>query len=213
MRTFDLTVTNLTDRPEVGAVVANLRDVTERNALLEQLARQAVTDTLTGLANRAALHNTLRRALSPSATGTTATVLYCDLDGFKAVNDAHGHDVGDRLLCALSERLRTCVADPDLLARIGGDEFVVALVEPDPDGRAEHIAAAIVSACSEPVLVDDLEVNLSASVGIATAGTGEDVEGLLRRADQAMYRAKAAGWGNVRTDPRNQVGAVGAPSA
>ena len=206
-RMFDLTITDLVTQPDVASIVANLRDVSERNALLEQLARQAVTDTLTGLANRAALNNGLRRALAAAdGTNESVTVLYCDLDGFKTVNDEHGHDVGDELLSVVAARMRACVDPHDTLARIGGDEFVVVMAGADADDRVRPTADRIAAACARPVHLGALELALSTSIGVAASHGGGSIEDLLRRADQAMYLAKADGRNTVRFDAGHPVG-------
>ena len=205
-RMFDLTITDLVTQPDVANIVANLRDVSERNALLEQLARQAVTDTLTGLANRAALNNGLRRALAAAeGTDETVTALYCDLDGFKTVNDDHGHDVGDELLTVVAGRMRACIDPHDTLARIGGDEFVVVLAGSAAEERVRPTADRIVAACAQPVRIGELELALSTSIGVASSHGGGSIEDLLRRADQAMYLAKADGRNTVRFDASRQI--------
>ncbi|RZS89701.1 diguanylate cyclase (GGDEF)-like protein [Motilibacter rhizosphaerae] len=156
-------------------------DSLSRLALVSELEQLATVDGLTGLANGAALARALREA------GPGAAVLFIDLDGFKAVNDEHGHDAGDALLRAVAHRLRRSVRTGDLVARPGGDEFVVLL--PEADGpTAEGLAARVVTDLARPVSVGGSTVAVGASVGVAVGG-GD----LVRRADIAMYAAKRAG--------------------
>jgi diguanylate cyclase (GGDEF)-like protein/PAS domain S-box-containing protein len=200
---FDVTITDLLSSRAVGSIVVNLHDVTERDQLLAELSRQAVTDPLTGLVNRAGLYEALGTTLAKAApVRQHVDLLYCDLDGFKTVNDSYGHDVGDRLLLELAQRLRACVNSPDLLARLGGDEFVVVVAPGRPAEHTEQLTAAIIAACSTPATVAGRQIVVSASVGIATSKAGEPVEQLLHRADQAMYAAKSAGRASVSVDAR-----------
>jgi diguanylate cyclase (GGDEF)-like protein len=163
--------------------------VEERRAL----RAQAVADPLTGLANRRGL--AARFAEAAGAGGRVGLVL-ADLDGFKAVNDAHGHDVGDQLLLAAAGRLAAAAGPGELPARLGGDEFALLLpaLPADPAAaasRAAARAAAVAHALACPYAVDGLRLRVGASVGAAAALTGPaGLAGLLRAADQAMYRAK-----------------------
>jgi diguanylate cyclase (GGDEF)-like protein len=151
--------------------------------------QQALTDSLTGLANRRVLLDRLQHELvRGDRGGGPVTVLFMDLDGFKLVNDSLGHFVGDQLLVAVAERLRGCIRDNDLCARVGGDEFAVLLIgKSDPELVAERIIAAV----SHRFQIGANEVSISVSVGIVSGR--DDAETLLRHADVAMYRAKRAG--------------------
>ncbi|WP_372594972.1 diguanylate cyclase domain-containing protein [Actinotalea sp.] len=179
----------------VVAVLSSTRDVTEAKRAEADLLRQATHDSLTGLANRALLTDRLDHALKRMKRhpGRLA-VLFLDLDGFKAVNDQHGHAAGDQLLVEVARRLRQVTRDEDTVARFGGDEFVI-LCDPLPDGvRVEDIAARLVEAMTAPVTTDVGEVRLSASVGAATADDPRLTAAMvLRHADSAMYAAKARG--------------------
>jgi diguanylate cyclase (GGDEF)-like protein len=159
----------------------------------------AVTDPLTGLANRTLLLDRLEHRLARAdRDGTDATVLFLDLDRFKLVNDSLGHLIGDQLLIAVADRLRECLRDGDLCARLGGDEFAILL-----DGRsdAEVVAERIVRALEGRFEVDGHEVFVGVSVGIASGR--QPAETLLRDADVAMYQAKRAGTGRyARFEPR-----------
>jgi diguanylate cyclase (GGDEF)-like protein len=167
-------------------------------ALLSQTLRtaeeQATHDQLTGLANRRLFHTRWQQSLGEA--GGPTTLLYVDLDGFKPVNDTLGHEAGDSVLVEVAERLRQHVRAGDVVARLGGDEFAVIL--PWTDGAtADAIARRIVAALAEPFELDVRSVSIGASVGAVTAGPHSDPEVELRRADTAMYAAKAAGRGRI----------------
>ncbi|MGH8981490.1 MAG: EAL domain-containing protein [Acidimicrobiales bacterium] len=180
------------------------KDMTAQVEAERALEHQALHDPLTGLANRALLLDRLEQALHASARRETRpAVLFLDLDHFKAVNDASGHSAGDQLLVAVADRIQAVVRASDTVARLGGDEFVVLC-----DDRAEPLEDSLavakrVVACLEPeFVVGGREAFVSASIGVAPAGTGDNAEGLLSRADQAMYRAKKLGRGRIEVyDP------------
>ena len=175
------------------------QDITERRRaeqdlreLAAVLSERAVRDPLTGLANRSLLEERLRASLARDArTGDGTGVLFLDLDGFKAVNDEHGHEAGDALLRAVAGRLSAAVRPSDTVARLGGDEFVV-LVEAATEQSLEPLVARLRSAVAAPVEVSGVgRLAVSASIGTAWSGAGEDdPRTLLRRADVAMYRDK-----------------------
>ena len=160
------------------------------------LAEAAVTDPLTGLANRRMVLDAIVRATSLlERDGAPATVAFVDLDGFKAVNDALGHDVGDEVLVAVGHRLRAVVRAHELVARVGGDEFVLVL-----GSGAEETAMAIerlVAEVSRPVSTVAGEVVVGASVGLAPLAPGTSPDAVLRRADLAMYADKAIRRGSL----------------
>ncbi|MFI0896342.1 putative bifunctional diguanylate cyclase/phosphodiesterase [Streptomyces sp. NPDC020983] len=177
--------------------LALLDDVTERRRLLDRLRHQATHDALTGLPNRALFFERLDQALEESAGGGRRDigVCYLDLDGFKAVNDSLGHAVGDRLLVAVADRLRACVTSPDqLVARIGGDEFVAVYADPPGRRAVTDLAARILGALSTPVLLDDRQLPVHGSVGVVHGPVGgRGPADILRSADITMYRAKERG--------------------
>jgi diguanylate cyclase (GGDEF)-like protein/PAS domain S-box-containing protein len=177
---------------------SSLRDITDRKLLELALEQQALHDPLTGLANRELLQRNLAEATSGAQAGQLA-VLLLDLDGFKEVNDTFGHAVGDVVLQTIAERLRELTRASDTLARTGGDEFV--LLCPGVDEAAGvRVAERIVRAIGAPVLAGEVFVELGASVGVAHgAGESADSDRLLLDADRAMYAAKRAGRGCVRT--------------
>jgi diguanylate cyclase (GGDEF)-like protein len=156
--------------------------------------REAFRDLLTGLPNRALFLDRLEVALARAErTGNPASVLFCDLDGFKTVNDSLGLQAGDRLLILVAERLRACLRPSDTLARLGGDEFAVLLEELHEPEDSARAAQRMLDSLEAPFSLSGREIFVSASIGIA-AGTGEP-DTLLRDADLAMYRAKALGKG------------------
>jgi diguanylate cyclase (GGDEF)-like protein len=161
---------------------------------LEDALHEALHDSLTGLPNRSLFLDRMRHGLA-RADRAEATVgaLFCDLDGFKTVNDSLGHRTGDRLLQLVAERLAKCVRPADTIARLGGDEFGVLLEELPEPGDAARTAQRLLDALQAPFELRGREVYVSASIGIA-AGRG-DAETLLRDADLAMYRAKSRGKG------------------
>jgi diguanylate cyclase (GGDEF)-like protein len=167
-------------------------------ALLSETLRaaeqQATHDQLTGLANRRLFHARWQKSLG-EAGGPTA-LLYIDLDGFKPVNDTLGHEAGDSVLVEVAERLRRLVRAGDVVARLGGDEFAVILPWTD-SATATVVAERLVAELSEPFAVENRPVSIGASVGAVIAAPNADPEAELRRADTAMYAAKAAGRGRV----------------
>jgi two-component system, chemotaxis family, CheB/CheR fusion protein len=196
--TVQVTVSALRDDEgaRIGQVVCIL-DVTARKALETRMERAAWHDPLTGLPNRALLFDRLERALTASRrTGRLVATLFIDLDMFKDVNDAHGHDIGDQLLLQASERLMECVRESDTLARLGGDEFVAVLLDVDDVDQGHSTAVRMLDWLSTPFVIGDLILTVTASIGIATASSGRPREVLLA-ADSAMYEAKSAGRGRL----------------
>jgi diguanylate cyclase (GGDEF)-like protein/PAS domain S-box-containing protein len=170
---------------------AAAKDVTDRM----WLERQALRDPLTRLPNRLLLMDRTRQALARlHRGGGVVALLFIDLDRFKAVNDNFGHDVGDRLLIAVAERLAEMMRDSDTVARLGGDEFVILGDEIETDAEALTLAERVLQTLKEPFLVGPVEVSMPASVGVSVSHDPEtDPESMLRDADVAMYRAKGAG--------------------
>ena len=170
---------------------AAAKDVTDRM----WLERQALRDPLTRLPNRLLLMDRTRQALARiGRSGGVVALLFIDLDRFKAINDNFGHDVGDRLLIAVAERLAEMMRDSDTVARLGGDEFVILGEEFETEDEALLLAERVVQTLREPFHVGTVEVSMPASVGVSVTHDAEaDPENMLREADVAMYRAKDAG--------------------
>ncbi|MFC1405346.1 MULTISPECIES: bifunctional diguanylate cyclase/phosphodiesterase [Streptacidiphilus] len=183
-------------------LIFNCRDVSERVRLQAQLEHNAFHDALTDLPNRALFLNRGRTALNRMPAAEGVAVLFLDLDGFKAVNDTAGHQVGDELLVQAARRLQDTVRSGDTVARLGGDEFAVLLVGLDQEQAAE-VAERLRAALSAPYWIGSEELGVAASIGIAFAEPGITPARLLRNADLAMYRAKKNGKGRVAVyDPQ-----------
>ncbi len=181
--------------------VRELREEVEQRRRAEAEARYVAThDALTGIPNRHLLREALGRALSRARRrGTYASVLLLDLDNFKEVNDTYGHAAGDELLKEVARRLRSCVRECDMVARMGGDEFVLLLEDLAQAEEASLVAARVVESCKKPFLVAGENVHTPASIGIAMFPTDcGDGETLLKVADVAMYEAKTEGRGGFR---------------
>lgn len=176
---------------------AHVQDISERRAHEDRLRHRALHDPLTGLPNRTNFIERLTRALSAAARQSEAVaVVLVDLDGFKAVNDALGHDAGDRLLMAVGQRLAACLRSGDTAARIGGDEFALLVQHVRASRDAVAVAERVVAGLRAPVMIGTREVTISPSLGVALSGmTGTGQDELLRAADMALYRAKASGRG------------------
>lgn len=175
--------------------VALLTDITLIKAHEHQLEHIAHYDALTNLPNRVLLADRLTHGIMVSGRrGQSLAVAYLDLDGFKAINDTHGHGVGDRFLVKLAERLKTALREGDTLARIGGDEFVAVLLDLETQQDCDVILQRMLQAAAEPVDIDGLRLQVSASIGVTLyPQDGADADVLIRHADQAMYNAKQAG--------------------
>lgn len=192
--------TRPSDQPDqTGDVVAIVRDISERVAAEQRIAFLARHDPLTGLANRALLQERTEQALAAVARSGLAAVLCFDLDLFKSVNDTFGHAAGDALLRRVAERITGCVRPADTVARLGGDEFAVLQAGIERADDAGRLASRLLSVLAAPFELDGQIVPVSASLGIALAPTdGVDYPTLLRKADAALYRAKADGRGRWR---------------
>jgi diguanylate cyclase (GGDEF)-like protein len=194
-RIVEIAVSRLAD----GSCVALHEDVTDQREAQERISFMARHDLLTGLPNRGVLREELERGVAATCRGGTVALLCLDLDRFKPVNDTFGHGTGDALLKQVAERLRECVRETDIVARVGGDEFAV--VQRDavqPEGSAQ-LARQVIEVMTRPFDVDGHVVHIGTSVGIAVVpGDGVDSETLLRHGDLALYRAKSDGRGQMR---------------
>jgi diguanylate cyclase (GGDEF)-like protein/PAS domain S-box-containing protein len=175
--------------------VALFSDITSLKEHQLQLEHMAHNDMLTGLPNRVLLADRLRQAIILSQRRSRSlAVLYLDLDGFKVINDSHGHDVGDLLLVALAQSMKSALRDGDTFARLGGDEFVAVLVDLESSQDYEIALARLLLAAAQQTQVGDVMLKLSASIGVTLYPQDcVDADQLLRHADQAMYHAKQAG--------------------
>jgi diguanylate cyclase (GGDEF)-like protein/PAS domain S-box-containing protein len=175
--------------------VAVLRDITARKAEEDRYRALALTDPLTGLANRTLFQDRLGQALARSRrSGRPVALHLIDLDGFKAINDRFGHPTGDRVLQAFAERVRPVIRETDVLARLGGDEFALVQTELAHAGGAALLADRVLEALEEPLRIDGQRVAIRASLGVALhPEQGSTVEQLTEHADCALYRAKRRG--------------------
>jgi diguanylate cyclase (GGDEF)-like protein/PAS domain S-box-containing protein len=201
-REVETLLSDLSLDPEVGGVVLNTRDVSERKAFERELAHQAFHDSITGLANRALFRDRVEHALVRQLrVDRMVAVLFMDLDDFKTVNDSLGHAAGDLILADVGRRVGGCVRDADTAARLGGDEFAILLEDAD-HAQAAEIAERVLKSLEAPMHVEGKEVFVRASIGIAVGD--EDCKGaagteeLLRNADVAMYMAKSQGKGRYQ---------------
>lgn len=193
-RWVETVVTNLLAEPEIGGLVINSRDISDRKELEDQLVALALRDPLTGLGNRRLFVDRVAHALERQRrVPESVAVLLLDLDHFKFVNDTLGHAKGDALLMAVADRLQIVVRTGDTVARLGGDEFAVLLEAMTAADEADATAMRILQALDRPFLLDDREVFVRASIGIAWAAEGQTVDDLVTDADVAMYAAKSAG--------------------
>jgi diguanylate cyclase (GGDEF)-like protein/PAS domain S-box-containing protein len=194
-RTMELSAVNLMTNVAVSGIVLTLRDVTANRTLERQLSYRADHDSLTGLANRA---NFLTRVSDELHRGQLPTVLFLDLDDFKAINDGLGHSAGDVLLRAVADRLKIRFANSsNLVARLGGDEFGVMLLD-SSTAEASVLAQQAIGDLKDSIPVNDFQsVSVSGCIGIAVAEPKNTASDLMRHADLAMYRAKQLGKGQV----------------
>ena len=180
--------------------VAMVLDFSEHNQAAETIRFQAKHDELTGLPNRNLLSSKLAEAIEAARQANSqVAILFLDLDRFKEVNDTLGHELGDRLLKVVAERLRSCVKERDLVARFGGDEFVIVLRDFQTTQDVQAVAHRVLLEFRPPVQLDDWEIHARASIGAATyPQDGRSAGVLLRHADVALYRAKEHGRNTVR---------------
>jgi diguanylate cyclase (GGDEF)-like protein len=182
-----------------GGWVSTHADVTERRRAEAQISHMARHDTLTNLPNRVLFRHESRKALKRAQRGENVAILCLDLDYFKQVNDTLGHPVGDALLCAVADRLRSNVRDMDTVARLGGDEFAIIQVGVEQPTSATALAQRVIDSLGAPYDIEDHQIVIGASVGISIAPVdGNDPDQVLKNADMALYRAKADGRGRYR---------------
>ena len=187
VETAKLRIRNLIEREGLR------KDVAEKKTQLERLAHY---DPLTGLPNRALLADRMSQAMMQSQRrGQRLAMAFLDLDGFKAINDTHGHAAGDQLLVTLAQRMKEALREGDTLARLGGDEFVAVLLDLDELDDTTLILNRLLTAAAQPVLYGETMLQVSASLGVSFYPQAQmmDADQLMRQADQAMYQAKQAG--------------------
>ena len=186
----------------------SLRFALERSRAAQRLSHMAYYDQLTGLANRAMLRNRLSHAIASSQrSGLRFALAYVDLDSFKPINDSYGHDVGDEFLQEVGCRLTASVRPCDLVARLGGDEFALVIENLEGDDDIQTILQRLRDQLDRPVDIAGHELTMSASLGIAVyPNVATSTDTLLRRADEAMYRAKekaGTAWEIAGAEPRS----------
>ncbi len=177
------------------AILGVALDITEQNRMQRQLNYLAFYDSLTELPNRALFFDRLNQTLAyHKRSGSSFALMVLDLDGFKGVNDAYGHQVGDLLLVAVGRQLRNCIREADTVARMGGDEFTIILQDIHQSDNVILVANKILATLTEPLFLMGYTCRISASLGICIAPRdGSDMETLLSCADAAMYESKARG--------------------
>jgi diguanylate cyclase (GGDEF)-like protein/PAS domain S-box-containing protein len=190
-------VSSTTFRDRSGKLCASLiiRDITDRKRAEEHIEYLAYHDELTGIPNRAHFQRAFEHVISTNRhSGLSSALMVVDLDRFKNINDIIGHEAGDQLLKQIAARLRTCLRDSDVLARLGGDEFVILMHDAASIDSVSAVANKILEATSRPLIIDEQEFLITASIGISTSPhDGTDLQTLLRNSDVAMYRAKESG--------------------
>jgi diguanylate cyclase (GGDEF)-like protein len=188
------------DGEQVIGRVYSFSDITRLRRYQLELERIAYSDSLTGVANRVLLNDRIRHAIAQAKRKREPVgLVYLDMDGFKTVNDRYGHEAGDQLLIAVTERISQILRTSDTLARLGGDEFVIVLSDLHTRAETRPVIERLAQSLREPLLLSgNLSLQVSASFGVAFyPQDGDDAETLLRHADQAMYRAKQSGKNQV----------------
>lgn len=186
---------------EVSHYAAIFSDISAQQARADQLERIAHYDALTGLPNRVLLADRLRQAVASARRYRhRIVVFYVDLDGFKAVNDSHGHDAGDHLLVTVATRMQALLRESDTLARVGGDEFVGIMAQLTDEAECQQRFGDLLDAAAQPVAIGEARVQVSASIGATYYPQADEVPAtqLLHQADKAMYRAKREGKNRYR---------------
>ncbi len=190
-------IADVDDQHQVVKIVGTMLDITQQKEAEQRVKEAAQHDVLTGLPNRALIFEYASHLLAAAGRNhSRGALLFIDLDRFKPVNDLYGHDVGDRLLKEVADRIRACVRHEDLIGRLGGDEFVVMLSWLGRGYSAPTVAQHLINVLSHPFVIEDIELSISASIGISFYPLhGIEVDTLLNCADMAMYRAKETGRG------------------
>jgi diguanylate cyclase (GGDEF)-like protein/PAS domain S-box-containing protein len=197
----------LDDLGALSHIVLNIEDISERVETQAQMEKLAFYDPLTGLDNRRLFRDRLEQGLKRVRRNRKSmALLFLDLDQFKRINDTLGHDAGDELLCAVAQRLRSCVREEDIVSRLGGDEFTILLSDIGHAEAASVVARKILLSLQTPITLGEQEITISCSIGITVAPEDSmNASVLMRNADLAMYRAKDQGRNNFQyfTDDMN----------
>ena len=187
------------EQSRVMGMLATVTDISAQMEVESQLRELAEYDPLTGLVNRTFFNSHLQQAFDSSTRHGNVVLFFLDLDGFKQINDSLGHDIGDELLKQVAQRIANTVRKEDIVARLGGDEFTVILTHLKGDYLAIRVAQKIIAKMQAPFLIDNQEIYVTASIGIATGNAANsDRASLLKQADIALYRAKAQGRNNFQ---------------
>ncbi len=188
--------TNRTEDEALGGVVVSVQDIDSLMETAETYRQQSLHDPLTGLANRALVQDRLKGALLRARRHDSRLgVLYIDLDGFKEINDNHGHQVGDEVLCEVARRLTTRMRATDTVGRLGGDEFITVIEDLRPalaESDARRTAESVEGLFATPMRLSTVEVQLNASVGVALSDGRDEPAVIMAEADLAMYARKAS---------------------
>jgi diguanylate cyclase (GGDEF)-like protein len=207
-RTLSASCAAMTD----GGLVITFEDITENHRIEERISHMARYDALTDLPNRMFFYEKMADVLARVPGGGAFAVFSLDLDGFKGVNDTLGHPIGDKLLQAVAERMRGCVRETDIVARLGGDEFVIVQVEFGAQADVTALAERLIAAINAPYRLDDHQVMVATSIGIAMfPGDGVELDCLMKNADLALYRSKADGGSTYRFFEAKMDARTGAP--
>ena len=192
---FESAVRHLVEHKNIGGIVYNARDITERKRAQEELLFNATHDALTGLPNRTLFLGRLQSVVDRTKRHPhqAAAVLFVDIDDFKVVNDCYGHATGDVLIKEVSNRLRACMRSDGTIARLGGDEFTILVEDMTDPSDAIRVAQRVQSSFAKPFLLVGHEVFKTASIGIALTSPEISAESVMQNADIAMYRAKEPG--------------------
>jgi diguanylate cyclase (GGDEF)-like protein/PAS domain S-box-containing protein len=194
------------DQGVITHYVAMLSDIRQLKKQQRQLERMALYDALTGLPNRVLLAERMAQSMARARRGAGAiAICYLDLDGFKQINDLHGHSAGDSLLQTVGQRMQAVLPPSDVVARLGGDEFVIVLHGIQAGPEEYELVQRLLDALVEPIVWNDLILQISASVGIAYFGdhlATLQADELLKLADQAMYEAKRHGKNRYWVSPQ-----------
>ena len=191
-------IPSLEDPARIGGALTTFVDITSARESHQELQELASRDPLTDLVNRRGLYERIEAATQQPGSGPHVLgILFIDLDGLKDANDSLGHLAGDEVIIQSAHRIRSSVRRDDVVARFGGDEFVVLLPSVRQAGDAQRVASVIHEAVEQPIRVDGTELRISCSIGVTILREGDDPGDALARADSATYRAKHAGRGRT----------------